>query len=313
MKKLVLAGVFGTSLLAFLAGCGTSASEVVSSDTEKINVVASISIIAEMVNRVGGDLVTVHSLVPVGDNPEDHEILPADVIAVSEADLIFYNGLGLEMGNGWFENLMNSADLVADVDFFAVTVGIDAYKLNTDGMADYYDPHAWLDLRNGIVYLENIARVLGEFKPDYREKFEQNAAQYSEELQALHDKWDGAFDHIPDDERIIVTTEGAFRYFASAYNLHTVYIWELNAHEEGSIEQMRSIVEAVNASNVRAIFTESSLTTQFMEQVELETGVPIFGMLYTDSLSAPDGSGATYLEMMRHNLETIYSGLTQER
>ena len=275
---------------------------------DAIQVVATISIITDMVEKVGGDVVEVYTIVPIGDNPEDHEVIPGDIMAVTNADLIFYNGWNLETGDEWLENLFESTEREG----IRVTEGITPIYLTTVGDENYQDPHAWLDISKGIIYIQNIANALSEFAPEHADTFVANADAYIARLEALHDEWVGRFDSIPDSERLVVTAEAAFIYFGNAYGVTIDGIWELNAEDEGTPEQMIRIIGVINASNVRSLFTESSIEEHYMEQVSAETGVPIFGMLFTDSLSEADGPAATYYDFMRHNLETIYAGLTAE-
>ena len=318
MKKfLAICGLF-FGLGIFLTGCtdnngvydepsdAGSAEESPSEDV--LNVVATFSIIADMVEQVGGDLVNVYTIVPLGDDPHEHEVLPDDMVAVSEADVILYNGMNLETGDGWFDALLEATDREAIV----VTDGVTPIYLTTAGLEDYQDPHAWLDIRNGVIYVENIARILSELAPVHADIFEANAQAYIASLEALHDAWSGVFSDIPDAERLLVTAEGAFRYFGYAYGVEVNHIWEINAHEEGTPEQMIRIAGIVNESDVRVLFTESSVEALYMEQVSEETGVPIFDMLFTDSLSETGGPAATYYDLMRHNLDTVFRGLAGE-
>ena len=298
------------SLLFILAACNNEEDTSTNNSQDQIQVVATFSIIADMVHQVAGDLVEIYTIVPIGDNPEEHDILPADMMAVANADIIFYNGLNLEAGNEWFANLMRSTGMIENVNYFRVTEGIMPFFLLTDGMEDEEDPHAWLDISNGIVYIQNIERVLSSFSPENAAIFQENAQNYIARLYALHNEWVGRFDHIPASQRLLVTSEGAFRYFAAAYNLYVAYIWELNAEEEGTPEQMLNLINIINNSEVRSLFSESSVDSQYIEQISAETGIPVFGMLFTDSLSEPNGVAGTYYDMMRFNLETIYAGLT---
>ena len=316
MKK-----ILSTSFITlFLAACGaatpatstpqttadTSAStSVTNENVEAIQVVATFSILADMVYQVGRDRVEIYTIVPIGEEPEEHEILPADMIAVANADIVFANGLGLETGGYWFEDLVDATGLEMGVNLFEASMGVTPFTLLTEDMEDYYDPHAWLNISKGIIYINNIATVLSDFAPDHAEFFLNNAAAETARLQTLHDSWLGAFDDIDSARRVIVTAEGAFRYMSEAYGFDAEFIWELNAEEEGTLEQMLRIIDIVNSRGVRYLFTESSIEPDYIEQVSEETGVPIFGMLFTDSLSEADGPAATYFDLMYHNLNTI--------
>ena len=282
---------------------------------ETIQVVATFSIIADMIEQVGGDFVEVRTIVPIGDNPEDHEVLPSDIMAVTNADITFYNGLQLETEENWFEDMMVAAEQVAGVDFFAVADGIEDFGieilyLQTEGRLYYPDPHVWLDLRGGIAYIKNIQNILSDFAPDHADVFAENADVYIQKLQALHEDWEQRFAGLADDVRIMVTSEGAFAYFANAYGLVNEFIWEINAEDEGTPEQIMRLVGILNNSNVNYLFTETSTESHYMEQISAEVGIPIFGSLFSDSLSEADGTGATYYKMMRYNLEMVYTALS---
>ena len=281
--------------------------------SELIQVVATFSIISDMVEQVGGYLVEVTTLVPIGEDPHEHEVLPEDVMAVENADVILYNGMNLETAYDWFENLMAAAGQVSSVDYFAVTDGITALYLTTEGLEDYQDPHAWLDINNGMIYVQNIANILSGVAPEHADTFQANAALEIARLEELRDEWIGRFASIPEAERMVTTVEGAFRYFGLVFGIDTAYIWEINAEEEGTPEQMMRIIGIINESDIRRLFVESVFADEgYMEQVSEETGIEIYAIVYTDSLSEASGDAPTYFDMLRHNLETIYSGLTAE-
>lgn len=157
-KKIIFAGIIG---LLLLAGCGTKNNETTDTkDSKKLEVVATNSIIADMVKEVGKDEVSVHSIVPVGTDPHEYEPLPEDIKKASEADIVFYNGLNLETGNGWFDKLMETAKKKENEDYFAVSKEVEPIHLT--GNSKQEDPHAWLDISNGVLYVKQIQSVLSE-------------------------------------------------------------------------------------------------------------------------------------------------------
>jgi len=318
-KNLIGLSLTLTAVVLMLVGCGSDNHDQAPTADEPdvldelISVVATFSIIADMAKQVGGDLVEVVTLVPIGEDPHEHEVLPADIMAVTNADVTLYNGMNLETGYNWFADLMTTAGLVAEVDYFAVTSEITPLYLTTAGLEAYQDPHAWLDINNGIIYLQNIAAIFANVAPEHAVTFHANAAAEIDRLEQLRDEWVGRFDSIPEDARIVTTVEGAFRYFGLAFGLNKAYIWEINAHEEGTPEQMMRIINIINESNVAHLFVESVFVGEgYMEQVAEATGISIYATIYTDSLSEATGVAPTYYEMMRHNLATIYRGLQSE-
>ena len=280
-------------------------------DVVVLDVLSTFSVISDMIINVGGQHVDVTTIVPIGETPEDYEFTPGDVINATNADVIFYNGLYFEHEYEWFEELMAIAGREKDVDFFALTDGLQAVRLLSEGLEDYYDPHLWMDPILGMGYIDNIVRVLSNILPEAAAYFAANGAAFNAELQAIYDEWAGRFNEIPTQYNLLVTAEGAFRYFGYAFGINSDFIWEFNAEDEGTPEQFIRIIENVNASSVRTLFVESSIDPDYIEQVSVETGVPIFPeYLFTDSLSEVGGPAGTYLDFLRHNLATVYAGLT---
>ncbi|OJG46016.1 periplasmic solute binding protein [Enterococcus hermanniensis] len=293
----------------FLAGCGTKSSEQATTDEQnKLTVVATNSIIADMVKEVGKEKVSLHSIVPEGTDPHEYEPLPEDIKQASKAQIIFYNGLNLETGNGWFEKLMTTAKKKADQDYFAVSKNVEAIHLTNSKQED---PHAWLDIANGILYVKEIQTVLSEKDPDNQASYQKNADAYIEKLKKLDQSAKAEFADIPAEKKLLVTSEGAFKYFSKAYDLKAAYIWEINTESQGTPEQMKQIVESVRGSHVPSLFVETSVDKRSMERLSKEVDVPIYSTLYTDSLSKKGGSGDSYYKMMKWNLEKIHEGLSK--
>ncbi|WP_279615116.1 metal ABC transporter solute-binding protein, Zn/Mn family [Halobacillus aidingensis] len=313
MKKkfLLLAATLFTLLM--LAACG---GEEANGNTEqedgKVQVVTTYSIVYDIVKNVGGDLVDIHSLAPIGSNPHEYDPLPEDVKKTTDADAVFYNGLNLEAGNAWFNKLMETAGKDGeDAPVFLMSDGVEAMYLTSEGNEGEEDPHAWLDIRNGIKYAENARDGLIKVDPENKEIYEENAEEYIAELQALHDKAVEQFNEIPEEERVLVTSEGAFKYFSDAYGFQAEYIWEINQENQGTPEQITRIVDIINEKQITGLFLETSIDARSMEAVSEETDVPIMGDVFTDSLAEPGEEGDTYISMMESNINTIKEGLSK--
>ena len=310
MKKMTLLLVSVFTLLV-LGACSTEKTEGDTAEADgKVQVVTTYSIVYDIVKNVGGDLVDIHSLAPIGSNPHEYDPLPEDVKKTTDADAVFYNGLNLEAGNSWFNKLMETAGKDGeDAPVFLMSDRVDAKYLTSEGNEGEEDPHAWLDIRNGIKYAENARDGLIKVDPENKEVYEQNAEKYIAELEKLHNDAKEKFNEIPEEQRVLVTSEGAFKYFSEAYGFKAEYIWEINQENQGTPDQITRIVDIINDKAITGLFLETSIDARSMEAVSTETGVPIMGKVFTDSLAEPGEEGDTYISMMEWNVNTISEGL----
>lgn len=301
-KKLVMLLV----TVFVLAGCQSKTEE----DSDKLQIVATYSIVADMVENIVQDKADVYSMVPIGTDPHMYDPLPADVEKVSKADMIFYNGLNLETGKGWFNDLLtvtNKSDVA-----YVVSEEVDPMYLTGEGQETEQDPHAWLDIQNAIKYVDVITKKVIEADPDNREFYLENQTSYVKELNELDTYAKEEISKIPEAQRILVTSEGAFKYFSKAYGFQAAYIWEINTDSQGTPEQMERILKIIQDNDVKALFVETSINPKTMETVSNETGVPIYSKIFTDSLAKEGEEGDTYISMMKWNIDHVISGLSQE-
>ena len=300
-------------LLAFvgLAACSSQKSST-ETGSSKLNVVATNSIIADITKNIAGDKINLHSIVPVGQDPHEYEPLPEDVKKTSQADLIFYNGINLETGgNAWFTKLVENAKKKENKDYYAVSEGVDVIYLEGQNEKGKEDPHAWLNLENGIIYAKNIAKRLSEKDPANKETYEKNLKAYVEKLSALDKEAKEKFNNIPEEKKMIVTSEGCFKYFSKAYNVPSAYIWEINTEEEGTPDQIKSLVEKLRKTKVPSLFVESSVDDRPMKTVSKDTNIPIYAKIFTDSIAEKGEDGDSYYSMMKYNLDKISEGLAK--
>ena len=308
-KLFLLAAVL---FVGALGGCGNSPDDDKGSTDvaeTKLKVVSTNSIIGDMVEKVGGDLIDAHSIVPVGTDPHEYEPLPEDIRKASEADVVFYNGLNLETGNGWFDKLMETAGKAQDEDYFVVSKNVEPIYLT--GNSSQQDPHAWLDISNGIRYISEITRVMSEKDPENKEIYIKNADAYIADLTELDSEAKKEFADIPEEKKLLVTSEGAFKYFSKAYELQAAYIWEINTEGQGTPDQMKQIIEKVRNSEVPVLFVETSVDHRSMERLSNEVDLPVYSNLFTDSIAKDGEFGDSYFEMMKWNVEKIHEGLSQ--
>ncbi|WP_429976013.1 metal ABC transporter substrate-binding lipoprotein [Enterococcus sp. DIV0086] len=303
----ILIGIF------VLGACSTNNSDKQSHESQgKLKVVSTNSIISDITENIAGDKIELHSIVPVGKDPHEYEPLPEDVQKTSKADLIFYNGINLETGgNAWFTKLVKNANKKENKDYFAVSNGVDIIYLEGQNEKGKEDPHAWLNLENGIIYAKNIEKRLAEKDPDNKDFYKKNLNMYIEKLDSLDKEAKSKFAKIPKNKKMIVTSEGCFKYFSKAYDVSSAYIWEINTEEEGTPDQIKNLVEKLRATEVPSLFVESSVDDRPMKTVSKDTGIPIYSTIFTDSIAEKGQNGDSYYAMMKWNLDKISEGLSK--
>ena len=314
MKKLGFKKLGFLSLIFMLAvglfACSNANKN--SNTSEKLKVVATNSIIADITKNIAGDKIDLHSIVPVGQDPHEYEPLPDDVKKTSQADLIFYNGINLETGgNAWFTKLVQNAKKEENKDYYAVSDGVEVIYLEGQNEKGKEDPHAWLNLENGMIYAKNIAKQLSAKDPKNKDFYEANLKNYLEKLEALDKEAKQKFNNIPKEKKMIVTSEGCFKYFSKAYNVPSAYIWEINTEEEGTPDQIKALVEKLRKTKVPSLFVERSVDERPMQTVSKDTNIPIFEKIFTDSVAEPGQNGDSYYNMMKWNLDKIAEGLSK--
>lgn len=275
---------------------------------DKLQVVTTNSILEDMVRNVGGDRIELYSIVKRGTDPHEYEPQPSDVSATTEANVIFHNGLNLETGgNGWFNKLVETSHKKFNEDVFSASSEVTPEHLTTN--VNEEDPHAWLDLANGVKYVQVITKVLKEKDKKNANYYQANADKYIAKLENLHHQARSKYLEIPEKQRLLVTSEGAFKYFGKAYHVTPAYIWEINTESQGTPEQMQRVLGKIRKSDVKNLFVESSVSPKSMEKVSKESGLEIYSKLFTDSLAKEGSDGDTYYSMMKWNIDHIYEGL----
>lgn len=276
----------------------------------KLKVVATNSIIADMAEEIGKDKADVYSIVPRGKDPHEYEPLPEDVKQVTNGDVIFYNGINLETGgNAWFSKMLTNAGKTEGKEAFAVSDGVEVIYLEVETEQGKEDPHAWLDIGNGILYAKNIEKHMSEKDPANEKVYKANLDAYVKKLTALNKEAKEKLAAIPKEKRLIVTSEGCFKYFSKAYDVPSAYIWEINTEEEGTPAQVRDLLTKLAASEVPSLFVETSVNPQPMKTISSESGIPIYAKLFTDSAAEKGEVGDSYYAMMKWNVDHIAAGL----
>jgi len=271
---------------------------------DRMKVVTTFTVLADMASNVAGDTADVVSITKPGAEIHGYEPTPQDIVRASDADLILWNGMNLEL---WFEQFLSNMD---DVPSATLTDGIDPISISGGSYEGKPNPHAWMGLGNALIYIDNIVVAFSEQDPDNAEIYAANAEAYKEELRSTIEPLRAAIAEIPEENRWLVTCEGAFSYLARDFGMKELYLWPMNADQMGTPQQVRSVIDGVNDNNIPVVFCESTVNTAPAEQVARETGVAYGGVLYVDSLSEPDGPVPTYLDLLSVTSRTVANGLT---
>lgn len=318
-KWVTLVGI----VVLMLAACSNDADLAEGSDSatsgegtsgdKPLQVVTSFTIIADIAREIGGEDVEIHNLVPTGTDPHEYEPLPEDIKKATDADVLFYNGLNLEGGKeGWFFKMIDSVGQQEE-NIYNLTERVEPmYLSGTGGKEEEINPHAFIDPAVGIKMAEDMRDALMEIDPDNKENYEQRANVYLERLNEIDQDYAERINEIPEENRVLVTSERAFQYMADHYGLEEAFIWEVDTEENGSPEQIKSLVNYIEAHNVPVLFVESNVDPRPMETVSDETGVSIYEKpIYSDEIGQPGDEVDTYVKYLNYNIEVIYDGLNK--
>jgi zinc/manganese transport system substrate-binding protein len=267
---------------------------------EKINVVASFSILGDFVRNVGGDRVNVTTLVGPNSDVHVYTPAPADAKKIADARLVFINGLGLE---GWLPRLVQSSGGKAAI--VVASNGIVPRKLGSDA-----DPHAWQSVANAKIYVANIRDALQAADPAGAATTRADADAYLAKLDALDREVREAVGRIPEARRKVISTHDAFGYFAAAYGIAFVAPQGVSTESEASARDIAAIITQIRTAKIPAVFLENISDPRLMNRISAETGARIGGTLVSDSLTGEKGEAPTYIELVRHNIKALTSALT---
>ncbi len=270
-------------------------------------VLTTFTIIADMAQNVAGDAAVVESIIKPGAEIHEYEPTPLDIVKAQSADLVLWNGFGLER---WFEKFFSNVKGVPSV---VVTEGIEPMGITEGPYNGKPNPHTWMSPANALVYVENIRKALGKIDPANAAIYDRNAAAYAEELKAIDGPLRKKLGEIPPEQRWLVSSEGAFSYLNRTYGMKELYLWPVNADAEGTPQQVRKVIDLVRANKIPVVFSESTISDKPMRQVAKETGARYGGVLYVDSLTGPDGPAPTYLKLLEANAKRIVEGFFANR
>lgn len=313
MKSFFKAIILASFALVLLAACGGNEASDGSNSGDKLQVVSSFTIITDMVREVGGDKVEVHNLVPTGTDPHEYEPLPEDIKKSTDADILFYNGMNLEGGeDGWFFKMVDSVGQDRSK-AYSLTERVEPMYLRDEATREEeVNPHSFIDPVVGIYMVEDMRDAFIEVDPDNKEYYEERASNYLERLHEIEKEYEERLGAIPEENRILVTSECAFQYMLDRYNMGEECIWKVDTEENGSPEQIKSLISFIEENNVPILFLESNVDPRPMETVSKESGVPIYEKpIYSDEIGNPGDEVDTYIKYLQYNIDVISDGLSK--
>ena len=269
---------------------------------DKFKVVTTFTIIADIASNVAGDAAVVESITKPGAEIHGYQPGPRDIVKAQDADLVLWNGMNLEQ---WFEKFFQN---VKDVPQVVLSEGVEPMGIAEGPYTGKPNPHGWMSPNNALIYVENVRKALVQYDPANEATYNANAVAYSEQIRAMDAPLRARLDLIPESERWLVTSEGAFSYLARDYGLKELYLWPINADQQGTPQQVRKVIDAVRANKIPVVFSESTVSDKPAKQVAKETGAAYGGVLYVDSLSEADGPTPTYLKLLEVTVDTIAKG-----
>jgi len=272
---------------------------------DKLKVVTTFTVLADMAQNVAGDAADVVSITKPGAEIHGYQPTPRDIVRATDADLILWNGMNLEL---WFEQFL---DNLGDIPSVILTEGIDAIPISEGSYLGKPNPHAWMGLENAQIYVDNIAAALAQYDAENAEVYTANAEAYKAELRATVGPLKERVSAIPTDQRWLVSCEGAFSYLARDFGMEELFLWPMNADQVGTPQQVRKVIDTVRANDIQAVFCESTVSDRPAKQVARETDTIYAGVLYVDSLSEADGPVPTYLDLLAVTASTLADGLEE--
>lgn len=294
LARSVLSAVFAFALAAPVAA-------------ERMKVVTTFTVLADMARNVAGDAAEVVSVTKPGAEIHGYQPTPRDIVRASDADLILWNGMNLEL---WFEQFLGN---LRDVPSAILTDGIEPISIAEGSYEGLPNPHAWMGLDNALIYISNIEAAMSSEDPENAAIYRANAEAYSAQMRETIEPLRTALADVPEDKRWLVTCEGAFSYLARDFGLKELYLWPMNADQVGTPQQVRKVIDGVRDNDIEAVFCESTVSDAPAKQVARETGAAYGGVLYVDSLSAADGPVPTYLDLLTVTSQTIVDALTKDQ
>lgn len=295
LKRWALNGAVAGMLLCVSSGAAWA--------QEQFKAVTTFTVIADIARNVAGDAAIVESITKPDAEIHNYQPTPGDIMRAQGAQLILWNGLNLEL---WFEKFFQHLKNVPSV---VVSQGVEPMGIADGPYAGKPNPHAWMSPTAALIYVDNIRDAFVIHDPANAETYKANAEAYKARIAAVIDPIKAELAAIPEDKRWLVTSEGAFSYLARDFGLKELYLWPINADQQGTPQQVRRVIDAIRKHKIDVVFSESTISAAPAKQVARETGARYGGVLYVDSLTSADGEVPTYLDLLRVTASTIAKGL----
>ncbi len=276
-------------------------------DVQKIKVVSSFSILGDIIKNIGQDRIKLTSIVGPNGDAHVYEPTPNDSLLISDADIIFINGLSFET---WFNRLVQASGYRGPI--VIASEGIPAHKMIDSSLSDKVvpDPHVWGNVQYVMVWVENIRDAFVSFDPKHKDIYIKNASNYLKKLKKL-DRWiHSKFQEVPPKNCKVITAHDAFNYYEKAYGIVFLSPQGISTVDEPAASDMVDLIAQIKKEGIKTIFVENISNQKLIQQLSSETGAKIGGVLYSDALSPEGEPGETYIKMMRSNTNMIRSALT---
>jgi manganese/iron transport system substrate-binding protein len=296
VRRLVLAGMMGAAM-------ATALMVVPAAAREKFKAVTTFTVIADIAQNVAGDAAIVESITKPGAEIHNYQPTPGDIRRAQGAQLVLWNGLNLEL---WFEKFFEN---LKDVPGVVVSDGVEPMSIVEGPYTGKPNPHAWMSPTAALIYIDNIRDAFAKHDPANAETYKANAEAYKAKIMVAIEPIKAKLAAVPEDKRWLVSSEGAFSYLARDFGLKELYLWPINADQQGTPQQVRKVIDAVRTNAITVVFSESTISSAPAQQVARETGAKYGGVLYVDSLTEADGEVPTYIDLLRVTSETIAKGL----
>lgn len=296
-RRALLAAIAGVAVLGLTAGRGEAQS--------KFKAVTTFTVIADMARNVAGDAAIVESITKPGAEIHNYQPTPGDILKAQGAQLVLWNGLNLEL---WFEKFFRRLKNVPGV---VVSQGVPPMSIVEGPYKGKPNPHAWMSPTAALIYVDNIRDAFVKHDPANAAIYKANAEAYKAKITQAIAPIRTRLAAIPQERRWLVSSEGAFSYLTRDFGLKELYLWPINADQQGTPQQVRKVIDAVRANKISVVFSESTISPDPAKQVARETGARYGGVLYVDSLSEADGEVPTYIDLLRVTSETIAKGLAE--